>query len=77
MAQESDEMLGFRLKKQKIKDYSRPPKGLKPLYSNLYKREETVKERQRQNRVKLISIVIITMVCVVGIGTIAYFIHSA
>ena len=53
---------------------------LKPLYKNLYKKQETtdtVKERQRQRRVNIISVAIITLVCMVGIGTIMYFAYSS
>jgi hypothetical protein len=53
---------------------------LKPLYKNLYKKQETsvtVKERQRQHRIKLISVAIITLVCMVGTGTIMYFAYSS
>ena len=49
---------------------------LKPLYRNLYKKQETadaVKERQRQHRIKLISIAMITLECMIGIGVIFYF----
>ena len=47
-------------------------------FRNIYKRQETtamVRERQRQHRVAVIGVAIITVVCIIGIGTIAYFIH--
>ena len=52
----------------------------KPLYNIMYKKEETparIRERQRQHRVNLISIGIITLVCIVGIGTIMYFAYTS
>jgi hypothetical protein len=36
----------------------------------------TIRERQRQRRVAIMGVAIITVVCIIGIGTIAYFIHS-
>ena len=48
-------------------------------FRNIYKRQETpamVRERQRQHRVAVIGVAIITVVCIIGIGTIAYFMHN-
>ena len=52
---------------------------LKPLYKNLYDKNrlnntpEAVKERQRQHRVKLISVAMITLECMFFIAVISYF----
>ena len=46
----------------------------------MYKKKETparIRERQRQHRVNLISIGIISLVCMIGIGTIMYFVYSS
>jgi len=38
--------------------------------------QATIRERQRQHRVAVMGIAIITLVCIIGIGTIAYFMYT-
>ena len=48
-------------------------------FRNIYKKKETsatIRERQRQHRIALMGIAIITAVCIIGIGTIMYFMHT-
>jgi len=48
-------------------------------FKNIYARKETpamVRERQRQHRVAVIGVAIITVVCIIGIGTIMYFVYT-
>ena len=48
-------------------------------FRNIYARKETpamVRERQRQHRVAVIGVAIITVVCIIGIGTIMYFVYT-
>ncbi len=45
-------------------------------FRNIYEKRETsstVREKQRQYRVNLISIAIITLECIIGIGVVSYF----
>jgi len=45
-------------------------------FRNIYEKRETsstLKEKQRQHRVKIISIVMITIECIIGISVIMYF----
>jgi len=48
-----------------------------PYQYTLYKKPQTQewrREQERQHRVKLISIAMITLVCIVGISVISYFV---
>ena len=48
-------------------------------FRNIYARKETpamVRERQRQHRVAIMGVAIITVVCIIGIGTIMYFAYT-
>ena len=48
-------------------------------FKNIYARKETpatIRERQRQHRVAIMGIAIITVVCIIGIGTIMYFVYT-
>jgi len=63
---------------EKSASYQQGIKGLKPLYTD-YKpppqnSDSWRREKERQHRVTVISIAIITLVCIIGIGVISYFI---
>tara|TARA_Y100000310_G_C20691935_1_gene822864 strand:+ start:4325 stop:4588 length:264 start_codon:yes stop_codon:yes gene_type:complete len=56
-------------------------KGLTPLYRPYYSKPsvwspEYKKEMERQHRIKIISIAVITLECIIGIAVIAYFASS-
>ena len=45
-------------------------------FRNIYEKRETpsaLREKQRQHRVNMISVVAITIECIIGIGVIFYF----
>jgi len=48
-------------------------------FRNIYARKETpamVRERQRRHRVAVMGVAIIAVVCIIGIGTIMYFVYT-
>ena len=48
--------------------------NLKPLYRYYYKpKPRDIAEIERQRRILTISVVIITLECILGVGTIIYF----
>ena len=48
-------------------------------FRNIYEKKETsatIRERQRQHRIAIMGIAIIVVECIIGIGTIMYFVHT-
>ena len=64
---------------QKSTSYQQGIEGLKPLYKPYYNNTQPTntsgfkKEKERQYRIKLISIFVISLECIIGIGVILYF----
>tara|TARA_Y100000310_G_C20201600_1_gene587164 strand:+ start:73 stop:330 length:258 start_codon:yes stop_codon:yes gene_type:complete len=65
---------------KKSSSYQQGVEGVKPLYKTFsynkpqHNSHEYIQEQQRQHRVNVISIVIITLECITGISVISYFI---